>query len=464
MKGMDNTFSGKNLSSYDAFKKKQDADRQNSDMLASYKRMYRQLKSDPSKLTGNNGKWYGGSNVKDFSTEFGGYYGKDNQYDKNHDYNKWTNYGTVGASGNVFGDDFKLYDSTAPSVQDEYNAAKKNNENEIEAYKKAYKDYKATMNAADGASQRAYINKMHSMRNAQTQSSALGRGGLGTTESYYRNLDNNYQNTKNQIAKQTNETADDIYNQYKAMAKRYKETGSLLENQAKTEYGDYLIDKYQNKYAIDAEDPNATITGAKLNQDGYKDANGNIWLDDKGNSRYNGKAYFTEEQEKSLIDEINAEREKNKYFLDTADHESILDGLISDIQSYGSKNEDYNTIKQQYKDWYHAIQAKKPENYEMRGAVANIGDNGISLFQEGVTYNPVTQQYTPNMKQGVKIGQANYRIEDNAFGGLIEYNNKLQKEAPEIINGKQNGDIVYVNEEKYLLRNGKWYRLIPRGM
>lgn len=442
-----NSFSGNAWNKRDDFKLMQDVDRQKAytDTFNEYKNTANEVMKEQAmgykapKISSSYGvmgtsvpsygdnSWTGGANNKNFYDEFGSVYGYNGNYTNNDTYNKWKNYGTVGSSGNVFGDDYKFSDYTEANVKAEYEQTKANWENEFNMYKQAYEDYKKTLENASAERQKAYIRKQYDLKNAMEQSTALGRGGLGTTESGYNRINNNYMNAYNSVSENANETIEDVLNDYKNAYSQIQTQNRLLEEQAKGKQTNYFVD-YLKRY-LDGDDMNSGQIGANLGRD---------LTYGEGDNQKTVNEYLTKDKEDELLEYIKEYKnlENRGYFLNNKDFEDISNGYMDTIKGYGSENEAYNDYLKYANELKMKEVVKNPVNYKQRGAIANVVNNisSIGANEKLVSYNG--HQY---------------------YCATTGYN--LQKELEKNYNNAIDGDIVEANHSNYVKIGQYWFSM-----
>lgn len=453
-----NSFSGNAWNKRDDFKLMQDVDRQKAytDTFNEYKNTANEVMKEQAmgykvpKATSQYGvmgtsvpsygdnSWTGGANNKNFYDEFGSVYGYNGNYTNNDTYNKWKNYGTVGSSGNVFGDDYKFSDYTEANVKSEYEQTKANWENEFNMYKQAYEDYKKTLENASAERQKAYIRKQYDLKNAMEQSTALGRGGLGTTESGYNRINNNYMNAYNSVSERANETIDDVLNDYKNAYSQIQTQNRFLEEQAKGKQTNYFVD-YLKRY-LDGDDMNSGQIGANLGRD---------LTYGEGDNQKTVNEYLTKDKEDELLEYIKEYKnlENRGYFLNNKEFEDISNGYMDIVKGYGSENEAYNDYLKYANELKAKEEAIKPENYQQRGA---IGTAKVEVIKHGTSGGIMSK---PINDYKVSFEGKKYQLEKGWTGLPNAYNIQTNNKPIE-------GDIIRDKGSVFIFYLNQWCKMI----
>ena len=438
------------------------------------------------------GKWYGGNNNKNFVNSIGPMYGQDGYNGTAHD--SWKTYGSS-ASKNVYDDDFTFKISESQDIQNNYGLSRDNyltqkqqNEQSVDMYNKA-------MAEASMADQNAYINKIMAEKNAKSQSTALGRGGLGTNSSGQARLNTNYENSLNNIAKGTNDNIDNIYNQYMNAAKALESNSDSLEGMSMISYHDFLIEQAKQMYGLKDDGSGINkLTGSytdlngsdreflqiDLNSDGKidgdeltvknpyygtkhgfrKDTNADGTIDEKDDNPYAG-TYLAADKEKQYIDEINALFTDNDYFLSGA--KDIQTQLTDGVSSLGSKHEKYGEAWNMYnkiateseQQKYKETLMKDSTKFIERGAIANV-----SSFGEGQSFYTTWLGDSGNGSTlSANINGHVYNMALNSLGKPKSYSNMLNKKASDKTKYKIEGDVIEVDRIKYILHDNEWRKL-----
>ena len=425
------------------------------------------------------GNWYGGGEVDNFASSIGPMYGQDG-YEGAH--KNWENYGTSATGGNAYSDDFNFDISQSDIIEANYGASKDNYLTQKQQNKQAIDMYNKAIADANKADQNAYINKIMGQQNAQSQSTALGRGGLGTTQGGNSRLNNNYENHLNNIADNTNDNIDNVYNQYMSTALALENNSNSLEQQSKISYHDFLIGQAQGLYGDDSVvgENNVTphIKDVFTGDDG-KEFVSNVDADGDGEmDRLVSKSFINSESEELLNKDIDTyfDNDINDYFI----KESTIRGDLKEgVAEYGSKNEEYLNavkfyeqndpvrIKEREADRQKKDQIIKNEEAIARGAegTATVSHNVPNAAQgtigSGITQS-VSNSFASNWDTTYKGD--NYVLEENWAGmGLKSYNKKLNSDQPELVKNKIDGDVIFVDGEgNFVLYDGKWRKMVAK--
>ena len=438
------------------------------------------------------GKWYGGNNNKNFVNSIGPMYGQDGYKGTAHD--SWKTYGSS-ASDNVYDDDFTFDISESLDIKNNYGLSRDNyltqkqqNEQSVDMYNKA-------MAEASMADQNAYINKIMAEKNAKSQSTALGRGGLGTNSSGQARLNTNYENSLNNIAKGTNDNIDNIYNQYMNAAKALESNSDSLEGMSMISYLEFLLNDMTQKFgndtltghgsevnpkdmflgtdrkflSMDTDGDGVVAEGEGMDNPFYGKTD-NPWgaggftgetAEQKAKREAEGgeaptlfNNYINQEREDELIAAVNKLFTDNDYFLSGSGKNK--NDLIADIKSHGSNN---NNIWDEYNKYAQEWDIKQPMSQATQ----------VKAVERGAVANYVTNDGTQKTKSNYNLGKmtidlgglGKYKVEKDFFGDIKIYNKKLQKEQPDLINNKIEGDVIATDEgTMYILTNNKWRKLI----
>lgn len=450
-------------------------------------RMYTQadksLKAQPK--TNN---WYGGNADK---FDLGSLYGEDG-YTGAH--SKWDNYGSSASGGGAYATDFEFHAPTDENLRNYYTESMAYHEQQQRNQDQVYKQYQQAISDANTASQKVSIGKMVDMKNAQSQSTALGRGGLGTTESGQSRINNNYLNRQNEINKNTNTSIGNMYDSYNTNNSQMESAAKGLESNAKINQTNYLLSEASRKWGKDANGMHGSAYKDKFSDfyygddiaqfdSGRKDEEGNAimidnphhgagkdyWgeggfktdtnedgiVDGNDTNPYSGQ-YLTAGNEKEILDALEEyfNGEEQKYFL--ANSAENKDALANTIKGYGSGREGYANANDMYKQYVLASDKFDLENsadrFEDRGAAGNGTAQSVGLSKDN--WNQRGGSATTSYKVYDKVSDITYSFND----GYSRVKN-FEKENPTIANGKINGDIVRIDDFYYYKRNGKWYKL-----
>lgn len=352
-------------------------------------------------------------------------------------YAKWGNYG----EGGIFKDDFKMRE-TNDAVKGYYNNTKNLADSEYDNYKRMAEQIARQGDAITAANSKAYIAKQQQLKNSREQNMAMGRGGLGTSEAGYNRINTAYENQRNAAIKNGNEIADDTVQAYEDFIKATRVQAGNYENAARDSHGDYIVDDLA-RYLNGAEDASTEgmLNALSNKKVSYKD----------GETDYSVDSYITADEEQKLKDYVNKVKTDNAYFYGgdgEKDADTVFQQYYDMIEGEGSKNEGY----QNYLKWdteQKRVEAEKkaikmPDNYTMRGAVANIDFtkplprkgmyDGTKFMIDGQTY-ALTGTVNPTLKGKIRK----------------EYSNALA------------GDVVEYKQKKYVLdKAGNWRYLIAQ--
>ena len=345
--------------------------------------------------------------------------------------------------------------------------------------------YNKAMAEASMADQNAYINKIMAEKNAKSQSTALGRGGLGTNSSGQARLNTNYENSLNNIAKGTNDNIDNIYNQYMNAAKALESNSDSLEGMSMISYLEFLLNDMTQKFgndtltghgsevnpkdmflgtdrkflSMDTDGDGVVAEGEGMDNPFYGKTD-NPWgaggftgetAEQKAKREAEGgeaptlfNNYINQEREDELIAAVNKLFTDNDYFLSGSGKNK--NDLIADIKSHGSNNtnlwDEYNNYAQ---EWDNQNKSKMESNK------ASITTDTVS---SGSNHGMRTV-YNINYK-GNK-----YDFEENWLGEPKNYNKKLREEQPARIKDKVEGEVIFIDGDgNYVLYDGKWRKMI----
>lgn len=347
-------------------------------------------------------------------------------------YANWSNYG----EGNIFKDDFKMRE-TNDAVKGYYNNTKNLADSEYESYKRMAEQIARQGDAITAANSKAYIAKQQQLKNSREQNMAMGRGGLGTSESGYNRINTAYENQRNATIKNGNEIADDTLQAYEDFIKATRVQAGNYENAARDSHGDYIVDDVR-RYLNGDEDSNTEgmLNALSNKKVSYKDGETDMSVD----------SYITADEEQQLKDYVNKVKTDNAYFYGgdgEKDADTVFQQYVDLIEGAGSKNEKY----QNYLKWdteQKRIEAEKkaqeelvaPENYAKRGAVANVA----STFKGGATWDEPSYA-----KTGIKYATFNnnkYEL-SSVFGDTL---NTLNSKYANAVSGDaiKEGQMIYV--------------------
>lgn len=355
-------------------------------------------------------------------------------------YKNWSNYG----SGGIFKDDFKLKE-TNDAVKEYYNNTKNLADSEYENYKRMAEQIARQGDAITAANSKAYIAKQQQLKNSREQNMAMGRGGLGTSEAGYNRINTAYENQRNATIKNGNEIADDTLQAYEDFIKATRIQAGNYENAARDSHGDYIVDDVR-RYLNGDEDGNTEgmLNALSNKKVSYKD----------GETDYSVDSYITAAEEQKLKDYVNKVKTDNAYFYGgdgKKDADTVFQQYYDLIEGAGSKNEKY----QNYLKWdteQKRVEAEKkaqaelvaPENYQSRGALANV-----SVEQKD---NP-TGGLSSSTKFYANYDGKKYQLEHGSLGVLKSYGLPVTAKPIE-------GDIVTYRNDNYIYFNNAWRRMV----
>lgn len=361
-------------------------------------------------------------------------------------YAKWSNYG----EGGIFKDDFKLKE-TNDAVKGYYNNTKNLADSEYENYKRMAEQIARQGDAITAANSKAYIAKQQQLKNSREQNMAMGRGGLGTSEAGYNRINTAYENQRNATIKNGNEIADDTLQDYEDFIKATRVQAGNYENAARDSHGDYIVDDLK-RYLSGSEDSSTegmlnALSNKKVT---YKDGDTDMSVD----------SYITADEEQKLKDYVNKVKTDNAYFYGgdgEKDADTVFQQYVDLIEGAGSKNEGYQNYLKWDTEQKRLAELAKPENYSSRGAIANVNVSNYDF--DGYNVNPAIKE----VMQGwyLNLDDGTYWLRSDS-GNLIDYTNELNKNHANRISGKIEGDVVNIEDKKYVLYKGKW-RKIEKG-
>lgn len=343
-------------------------------------------------------------------------------------YANWKNYG----EGNIFKDDFKM-NETNDAVKGYYNNTKNLADSEYENYKRMAEQIARQGDAITAANSKAYIAKQQQLKNSREQNMAMGRGGLGTSEAGYNRINTAYENQRNAAIKNGNEIADDTLQAYEDFIKATRVQAGNYENAARDSHGNYMVDEVARYLSGDGE--NSGMLDALSNKKvTYKDGETDMSVD----------SYITAAEEQKLKDYVNKVKSDNAYFYGgdgQKDADTVFQQYYDLIEGAGSKNEKY----QNYLKW----DTEQKEKQKELAPVAQVA-------------NFTTKFDGWNMRDICEIDGVQYKLkQDFTRKQPNSYNSKLKKEAPDKIQGKKIGDVIWIDgkkgKERYVLfKPDKW--------
>lgn len=347
-------------------------------------------------------------------------------------YKNWSNYG----EGGIFKDDFKMRE-TNDAVKGYYNNTKNLADSEYENYKRMAEQIARQGDAITAANSKAYIAKQQQLKNSREQNMAMGRGGLGTSEAGYNRINTAYENQRNAAIKNGNEIADDTVQAYEDFIKATRIQAGNYENAARDSHGDYVVDDVR-RYLNGSEDGSTEgmLNALSNKKVSYKDGETDMSVD----------SYITADEEQKLKDYVNKVKTDNAYFYGgdgEKDADTVFQQYYDLIEGEGSKNEKY----QNYLKWdteQKRVEAEKkaqeelakPENYAKRGAVANVANAKVTISY----LHSYIEENDNKYKLTLMPTEINKYLKEN-------YKNSVY------------GDIVYVNEHKYLKFKDGWRKM-----
>ncbi len=369
--------------------------------------------------------------------------------------------------------------------------------------------YNKAMAEASMADQNAYINKIMAEKNAKSQSTALGRGGLGTNSSGQARLNTNYENSLNNIAKGTNDNIDNIYSQYMNAAKALESNSDSLEGMSMISYLEFLLNDMTQKFgndtltghgsevnpkdmflgtdrkflSMDTDGDGVVAEGEGMDNPFYGKTD-NPWgaggftgetAEQKAKREAEGgeaptlfNNYINQEREDELIAAVNKLFTDNDYFLSGSGKNK--NDLIADIKSHGSNNtnlwDEYNKYAQEWDKndpgrikEREADRQKKDQIIKNEEAIARGADGTASITTDTVSSG---SNHGMRSVYNINYKDEKYDFEENWLGEPKNYTKKLQDSYSDDIKNKIEGDVILADNIHYVLYSGKWYKLNKR--